>query len=417
MDNLANILSETGLPQEMIDSLQEAFNKKVAEAREEAELSIREEFAARFEHDKATFVEAMDRMLTDVVQKTEESKAAEIANLKETQVKLKSSIKEARAHYRAKLKESIGTTNQFVTRQLATTIKGLSEQKVAFVAKQKKLDEQFDAVKAQVAQQQAERLAKIDQFVLRQLQRELNEFQADHKALVETRVKIVAESKKKLSETQKKFVSESAKKVEFAINETLKREMVQLHEDLERNRQNNFGRRIFEAVAAEFMTSYLNEGTENRELQIALEAKKTELDATKTKLSESVNAIEGIMRKVKLAEERAARTKTMSELLSPLKGEKRAVMESMLETTKTEHLRAAFDKLLPVVLNEGNRKPVLAADKKILSETKAQAPVRRVVTGDKANRLTESAQIETEVELDASNDMIAQVVRLAGIQK
>lgn len=415
MDNLSNILGESGLPQEMIDALQEAFDKKVAESREEAELSIREEFAARFEHDKATFVEAMDRMLSDVVQKAEEEKAAEIANLKESQAKLATAVKEARAHYRAKLKESIGTTNTFITAKLSKTIKGLSESKKALVAKQKKLDEQFEAVKAEVVQQQAARMAKIDEFVIRQVSKELNEFQQDHRALVETRVKIVAESKKKLSETQKRFVSESAKKVEGAINETLKREMVQLHEDLERNRQNNFGRRIFEAVAAEFMTSYLNEGTENRTLQITLESKEQELAASKAKLDEAVKAIDAIARKVKLAEDRAARTKTMTELLSNLRGEKKAVMESMLETTKTEHLRAAFDKLLPVVLNEGTRKPAPAADKKVLAETKA--PIRRVVTGDKPNRLAESVQSESEVELDASNEMIAQVVRLAGIQK
>ena len=65
-------------------------------------------------------------------------------------------------------------------------------------------------------------------------------------------------------------MKEAAIKVEKVINTTLKREMTQLHEDLERNRQNMFGRRIFEAVAAEFMTSYLNEGTEIRKLQECL---------------------------------------------------------------------------------------------------------------------------------------------------
>jgi ABC-type phosphate transport system auxiliary subunit len=90
----------------------------------------------------------------------------------------------------------------------------------------------------------------------------------------------VTEGKKKLAETQKRFVSEAAKKVEGAINETLKREMSQLHEDLERNRQNMFGRRIFEAVAAEFMTSYLAEGTEIRKLQNVLETKEKELAET-----------------------------------------------------------------------------------------------------------------------------------------
>lgn len=411
MENLNTILADSGLPEEMISSLQEAFDKKVADAREEAELAIREEFAARYEHDKATFVEAMDRMLSDVVQKSEESKAAEIASLKESQAELAKAVKEARTHYNTKLKESINVANQFVTQQLSKQVKALAESKKNFVTKQKKLDEQFETVKAEVVAQQATRLAKIDEFVVRQVKRELSELQADHRALVETRVKLVAESKKKLSETQKKFVKESAGKVEAVINETLKREMTQLHEDLERNRQNNFGRRIFEAVAAEFMTSYLAEGTEIRNLQTMLESKDQELNTVKSKLSEAAGAVETIARKVKLAEDRANRTKVMTELLSNLRGEKRAVMESMLETVKTESLRSQFDRLLPVVLNEGTRKPQAA--KPILSETKA--PVRRVITGDKSNRLAESAQIETEVEMEASSD-IANVLRLAGLK-
>jgi hypothetical protein len=64
----------------------------VAEAREEAEMSVREEFAARYEHDKANLVEAMDRMLSDVVKTTEEAKAAEIAKLSEAREKLSSAI-------------------------------------------------------------------------------------------------------------------------------------------------------------------------------------------------------------------------------------------------------------------------------------------------------------------------------------
>ncbi|RYD62315.1 MAG: hypothetical protein EOP83_14920 [Verrucomicrobiaceae bacterium] len=411
MENLANILAESGLPEEMVSSLQEAFDKKVVEAREEAELSIREEFAARYEHDKATFVEAMNRMLTDVVQKSEESKAAEIANLKESQAQLAKAVKEARSHYRTKLAESVGVANTFITQQLSKSITRLNEQKKALSTKQSKLDEQFEAVKSDVTTQHAARLAKIDEFVVRQVKRELSELQADHRALVETRVKFVAESKKKLSETQKKFVKESANKVEAMINETMKREMTQLHEDLERNRQNNFGRRIFEAVAAEFMTSYLAEGTEIRNLQTMLESKDQELNTVKSKLSEAATAVDAIARKVKLAEDRANRTKVMTELLSNLRGEKRSVMESMLETVKTESLRGQFDKLLPVVLNENARRPL--QNKTVLSETKS--PVRRVITGDKTNRLAESAQIETEVEMEASSD-IATVLRLAGLK-
>ena len=412
-NNLANILAQTGLPEEIIESLQAAFDAKVAESREAAEMSIREEMAARFEHDKNNLVEAMDQMLTDVIEANAKEKATEIAKLSEARTKYETALVEARSVYKNKLKEHMGVTNSFITRELAKSIKALAEQKSAVVAKQKKLDEQFERVKADVAAQNAARMKKIDEFVVRQVSRELNEFHQEQRALVEARVKLAAESKSKLAETRTKFIRESAAKVEAAVNANLKREMQSLHEDLERSRQNSFGRRIFEAVAAEFMTSYLAEGTEIRKLQNVLESKDAELAQANSKLSEATTALNGVVRKAKLAEERAARTKIMSELLGNLRGEKKAVMESMLETTKTEHLRGTFDKLLPVVLAEGTRKPV---EKKVLNETKTPAQRRPIVTGDKQNRLYETATIEAS-ESDEGNEMVAQIVRLAGLGK
>lgn len=411
MEKIANILGSDALPEELVATLQEAFDKKVAEAREEAEMSVREEFAARYEHDKANLVEAMDRMLSDVVKTTEEAKAAEIAKLSEARENLSSAITEAKAHYKDKLREHLTVTKKFVNEQLFKSVKALHEAKSKTVVKQKKLDETFEALKAEVIEQQSARIKKIDEFVVKQVSRELKEFNDDHRQLVESRVKLVTEGKKKLAETQKRFVSEAAKKVEGAINITLKREMSQLHEDLERNRQNMFGRRIFEAVAAEFMTSYLAEGTEIRKLQNVLESKDQELAATTQKLEETSKAAELSARKSRLAEDRAVRTKVMGELLSNLSGDKRSIMESMLETTKTDNLRAAFNKLLPVVLSEGKRKA--QPEKKVLGES---TPVERrvpttVVTGDKATRLVESGQAEVEVEFEQE---IGTILRLAG---
>jgi hypothetical protein len=411
MENIANILGTDALPEELVATLQEAFDKKVAEAREQAEMSVREEFAARYEHDKANLVEAMDRMLSDVVKTTEEAKSAEIAKLSEARENLSSAITEAKAHYKDKLREHLTVTKKFVNEQLLKSVKALHEAKTTTIVKQKKLDETFEALKAEVIEQQSARIKKIDEFVVKQVSRELKEFNDDHRQLVESRVKLVTEGKKKLAETQKRFVSEAAKKVEGAINQTLKREMSQLHEDLERNRQNMFGRRIFEAVAAEFMTSYLAEGTEIRKLQNVLESKDQELAATTQKLEETSKAAELSARKSRLAEDRAVRTKVMGELLSNLSGDKRSIMESMLETTKTDNLRAAFDKLLPVVLSEGKRKA--QPEKKVLGESKPgerRAPTT-VVTGDKATRLVESVQAEVEVEFEQE---IGTILRLAG---
>jgi hypothetical protein len=225
---------------------------------------------------------------------------------------------------------------------------------------------------------------------------------------VATRVKLVTEGRKRLRETQTRFVKQAARNVEKVVNESLKNELTQLHEDPERNRQNMFGRRIFEAVAAEYLTSYLAEGTEIRNLQNMLESVTTESTEAKSKLTEAIQEKQIATRKARLFEDRATRNKVMGELLSNLRGEKRTVMEGMLDTVKTEALRPTFNKLLPVVLNESAPRPAAPAAER------RQPPA--VVTGKNqhAARLFETAQAETNNDFTAD---IAQVVRLAGIQR
>jgi hypothetical protein len=411
--SLASILGGSGLPDEMVASLQEAFNKKVNEAREEERDAVRADFAARYEHDKSNLVEAMDRMLTDMVEKTEAAKSAEVAKLVEARKNYAKAIKEARKHYSNKLNEHVGVSKTFVLEKLAKEVNKLKEQKLSLVKRYKGLSESVAKSKTEMASKYATDAKKINEFIIKQVTRELKEFEQDKRALVETRVRLLKESKAKLSETQNKFVKEAAKKVDVVVTEHLKNEMKQLHEDLERNRQNMFGRRIFEAVASEYMTSYLAEDSDVRKVQAVLEAKDKELSAVKSKLDEATKALDTSGRRVKLAEDRAQRSRILSDLLSNLRGEKRAVMEQMLETTKTDQLKGQFDKLLPVVLHEGDRKKTVirSTDKSIVNEKSHS----RTVTGDKSNRLLESMKTEAEGDVDL-NQEIAQVIRLAGIR-
>lgn len=409
---LEDILNEALAP-ELKAQLQEAFDSKVEAMRVEVEESVRAELANRYEHDKGQLVEAMDRMLSDVVRVHEEAKANEIAKLKEARSKIVESNRAAKAALRNQLAGMAETSGKLISESLTKEIKALQEQRSLITAKAEALAEDVASVKDRLAENHERHLAKINEFITRQLTKELMEFETDKRALVEARVKLISESKQKLAETQQRFVKEAAKKVEGTINEALSREMKQLHEDLEAQRQNSFGRRIFEAVAAEFQTSYLAEGTEMRKLQKVLESKQAEIEAkeaevtaAKQKLAEAAKAQEATARKVQIAEARAERTKIMSELMSNLKGDKRAVMESMLETTKTSQLRASFAKLLPVVLNEGTRK-VAPTGKKVLTEAPSQT-----VTGNRDERLVTESKDETQ-----ENAEIAAIVALAGIRK
>ncbi len=414
---LAKIIGEGVLPEELVASLEEAFNarvaEKVAEAREEAELAIREEVARRYEHDKDQLIEAMDASITEVVKQYESAKADEIAKLQEAQEKFASGLKEAKAAYKSKLKEHLSSTNEFIARHLAEEVKGMRTERKSLAETRVRAAQELSEVKAKLAEAHNAHVKKIDEFVVMQVQKELNEFDQDRRALVETRAKLISESRKKLDETRKAFVKESAEKLDRFVTGQVASEMREIHEDLERNRQNQFGRRLFEAMVAEFACSYYSDGTEAKKIETILESTKAELAETKQKLEETAAASEAAARKVRQAEDRAQRSQIMSEMLSNLRGEKRAVMEGMLESVKTSELRKSFERLLPVVLNETAKKPAKAA--KVLNEETQEAPKQtRVVTGDqRSNRLVESIAAEAA----ADETELAQVVRLAGIKK
>ena len=411
-NNITQLLGGDKLPPEIASTIQEAFDKKVLEVREQAEMALREEFAKRYEHDKESLVEAIDRMLSDVIGRHEAEKVEAVGKFVEARTAFRKAVKEAKATYRIKLAEQNTASKNVVASKLREEVIKLREAKKAILAERLAYADKLAAVKESLTADHAKRLQKIDEFVIRQVSKELKEFLEDHQSLVATRVKLVSESRDRLRVAQSRFVKEAASKVEQMINETLKTEMTQLHEDLEKNRQNMFGRRIFEAVAAEFMTSYLAEGTEIAKLQTALKAKEQALTEAKGKLDEAVKDGQAATRKVRLAEDRAVRTKIMGELLTHLRGDKRKIMEGMLETVKTDSLRTSFNKLLPVVLDEAPRK---APVKKPLTEQAAARPAPSTVVtgGQRANRLAEAAEAEA-FEFDPD---IAQVIRLAGIQK
>lgn len=412
MDNITKLLGMDKLPPEIVSSLQEAFDKKVEEVRQQTEMSVREEFARRYDHDKETLVEAIDKMLSDVVQKHEGEKAEAVKKFTEARTTFRKAVKESRNTFKTKLNEHTTVAKAAVSAKLKEEISKLREEKKAITQERLAYADKLSAVKESLAEDHAKRLRKIDEFVVRQVEKEMKEFMIDHKALVTTRAKLVAESRKKLAETQTRFIKEAALKVEKVINGQLAREMKEMHEDIENNRQNNFGRKIFEAVAAEFMSSYLAEGTEIRKLQNILESKEAALAEAKTKLMEAEKLSQISARKVKLAEDKATRTKVLGELLSNLRGDKRKVMEGMLETVRTESLRESFNKLIPVVMDEVTRGSKPVAKPNILNEKRVDRTANVVTGGQRSsNRIVEAAEAEAnEIDPEISN-----LIRLAGM--
>ena len=191
-NNITQLLGGEKLPPEIVTSLQEAFDKKVEEVREQAEMTLREEFARRYEHDKENLVEAIDRMLADVIGKHEAEKTEAVNRFVEARTAFRKSIKESRAVFRSKLDEQTTAARAVVTNKLKEEIVKLRAAKKAIFAERIAYADKLATVKESLTADHTERLKKIDEFVVRQVTKELKEFLEDHRALVKTRVKLVS---------------------------------------------------------------------------------------------------------------------------------------------------------------------------------------------------------------------------------
>jgi hypothetical protein len=362
-------LIDSGLINEDVASeLNIAWESKLTEAKDQVRGELRNEFAQRYEHDRSVMVEALDKMVT-------ESLSEEIKEFHEE----KKAINEDRVKAKLKLKESATKFNNFMVTKLAEEIKELRTDRRV----------------------QLENQDKLQKFIVHALAKEIKEFAQDRQAVVEQRVKLVAEGRKQLTALKSKFIAESSKRVGATIATHLKSELSQLKEDIKTARENNFGRKIFETFAGEFSTTYLNDKAETRKIVKVLNDKEQELAESMVKLAKAQKIIESKEREVNIIKESTQREKEMVKLTASLNNEKAQVMRSLLESVQSDKLKNAFDKYLPAVLNEGSEK----ARKSSLTES-----VSTVVDGNK------SAKKEQYVEedYDARSNVI-DLKRLAGL--
>jgi len=81
LDVLKPLLDSDLVNEETRAEITEAWDSKLEEARESVRTELREEFAQKYEHDKKSMVEAIDRMVT-------ESLETEMAEMKDEKAKL-----------------------------------------------------------------------------------------------------------------------------------------------------------------------------------------------------------------------------------------------------------------------------------------------------------------------------------------
>ncbi len=362
MEALKALLESDAISEAMKIEIEEAWNAKVTENRRQVTAELREEFAKKYQHDKGVMIEAIDAMISEKL-------VAEMAEFHEDRKQLA----EAKAKYVIAMRENANLLQKFVKQALVKEVSELHQDQKAMAAK----------------------FAVLEEFVVEQLAKELAEFQEDKKDLAETKVRLVRESKAHFERVKRNFIERSAALIEQVVSKGLKTEIGQLKEDIEIARKNDFGRKIFEAFASEYLNSHLNEKSETNKLLKVLETKDKQLVEARTLAVKAKKLAESKDSEVKRLVESRNREKVLNELVAPLSKDQREIMTDLLESVQTAKLRSAFDKYLPAVID--GKTP--AKQKAVLSEGK-------IITGNKENSSISNA----------SDSNVFDIKRLAGLK-
>jgi hypothetical protein len=365
LDALKSLFENNVVSEEIRADIEEAWNAKIQENKQQAVAELREEFAQKYEHDKSTMVEAIDTMLSERL-------AEEIAEFAEDRKQLA----EAKAKFAVAQRENAELLKGFVVEQLQKEISELRADKKAM----------------------AENYAKLEEFVVDALSNEISEFYEDKKDLAETKVRLVREAKTHFAKVKKDFIERSAKAVSETVAKGLNKEITALKEDIDTARRNDFGRKIFEAFAAEYGTSYLNEKSETVKLMKVLDAKDKQLAEAKAFAAKAKQLAESKEAEKQKIVEAAQRKDTINELMGPLSKDQREIMTDLLESVQTNRLRSAFDKYLPSVID--SKSP--AKQKAVLAEAKE-------ITGNR------DEVSQTNVSSTADDGVVVDIRRLAGL--
>lgn len=276
------------------------------------------------------------------------------------------------------------------------------------------LKEQFDSavqgmreeltleVRAELAEQYTKDrdalIESVEEKVTEMLVDEINELKEDIARFrdleVEYSGKLVNE-KKVLAEQLGEELDEIVDKLDTFLEYRIDEEMIELKEDLDVVKENQFGRKIFESFMSEFNRSFVDEESLFKKISV-LEDKLTDAES-KLYVAEQ-------------AEKKSSRAKKLDEVLAPLAGTKREQMQMILQNVETGKLQEAYNRFVGRIIKE----EVQVEKKEPLAESKAPAETTTVKTGD-----VEVEGLVEEKKADAPKKDMATIrmLSLAGVKQ
>jgi hypothetical protein len=245
-----------------------------------------------------------------------------------------------------------------------------------------------------------ELIAKVDGFVSEALVAEIEELKSDIKAfrdleaehddkiadLEVQQAEQIVEQKHALAEEVASELDELVEKMDAFFEVRLRAELEELQEDLQLVKENEFGRRIYEAFAGTFAKVHQDDDTVAAKLAIA----ESKLADVEERLQEAEEARNLVLRESKL-----------DKILAPLSGQKREQMAMVLKNIETSKLEESYKYFIRKILKED------VPETTSLNEDKSDKQKTTVVTGDDPVEHAVKKLDESQVRLQ----------RLAGITK
>jgi len=230
--------------------------------------------------------------------------------------------------------------------------------------------------------------SKVNEF----LNEELNELKDDLNRFRDLEVEYaekLVEAEKNMADQLDQDLDELVEKLDKFLEVRLVSEMEELREDIDQAKKLQFGKEIFEAFVEEFKNNFIDENgmqSELRDTQKQLASVVNQLKETESKLEEKI------------------RSEKIDNLLEPLKGRQRDVMEAILKNTPTNDLETSYKAFASRVLKEEleSSESTEKETKEVLSEDAQQAETSIqesgvVVTGDAEPVMEEQQERQSQL--------------------
>jgi cell fate (sporulation/competence/biofilm development) regulator YlbF (YheA/YmcA/DUF963 family) len=199
-------------------------------------------------------------------------------------------------------------------------------------------------VRAEIAEQWADErdtlIENVETFVAKKLEEEITDLKGDIERFRDLEAEYaekIVEEKHSMAETLALEIDQLVDKMDAFFELRLTEEFEDLREDLEVVKQNDFGRKIFEAFATTFSSSYADE------------------DSTQSKLAAAVAKLEDAQQTIGQLEEsqsKMVREAKLESILAPLNGKKKEQMAFVLASVETSRLEEAYNHFIGRVLKE-----------------------------------------------------------------